>query len=199
MKNKTKIGLLGGAFDPITKGHIQLARFVLNNTDIDQVRLSPCYSHPFNKKMISPTHRLKMCELATALEPKISVFNYEIRYQTTSTYHFLKYLPLQWKMERYDFSYIIGMDNANNFDKWVESEKLKKLIRFIVVSRQGIKANKDEWYKKSPHICLEANDSIMKTSSTQVKNLLKKGEYGKAFDCLHFRVNDYILKNGLYS
>jgi len=44
---KKKIGILGGAFDPITKGHIQIAHFVLLNTDIEEIWIVPCYSHAF--------------------------------------------------------------------------------------------------------------------------------------------------------
>ena len=197
-QKKIQVAILGGAFNPITKGHLQIAHYVLGNTDVEEVWLSPCYSHPYNKAMTSATHRLNMCEMATLLEPKIRVIDCEIRRLLTCTYDFLKYLILKPK---YEFSYIIGMDNANNFDRWIESEKLKKMVRFITVSRQGIKfKEKADWCKKFPHIYLDAGNEIMNISSSQIRRWIEEGDFIKVFDNLPESVYHYaIVKNNLYS
>jgi len=168
--------------------------------DIAEIWFSPCYSHPYDKNMVDPKHRLKMCELVAAREPKIKVFGYEIKYEPYCTYDFLKYLPLQWKMNKYEFSYIIGLDNANSFNRWIESEKLKNMVRFITVSRQGIRPNKKiDWYKKPPHIYLDAKDAIINMSSTQVRKWIEEGNFPKAFDNLHPAVYHYaVAKHNLY-
>ena len=90
---KKKIALLGGAFNPITKGHIQIAEFVLSNSDIEQLWITPCYGHAFNKEMVDFKHRLEMCEIASKDNSKIKVFDYEIRHKLENgTYDFLKRL-----------------------------------------------------------------------------------------------------------
>ena len=92
------------------------------------------------------------------------------------------------------------MDNANTFYRWFNADKLKKLIRFIVVSRQGIKPNpKVTWYKKSPHIYLDAKDSISNISSTKIRKWIKERNYPKAFNSMHYRVYNYaVMKQNLY-
>ena len=199
---KNKIGILDGAFDPITKGHIQIAHFVLDNTDIDEIWVVPCYDHAFSKKMSPPWHRLKMCKLAVREESNIVASNLDVRYEPACTYYFVEGLVKgrYWLPKKYDFSYIIGMDNANTFDRWREADKLRKMIRFIVVPRQGVKEDSNvQWYKKKPHIYLKSDKPIMKTSSTQVRKWIKKGEFSTIFDHLHHDVYKYaVMKNNLY-
>jgi len=199
---KTKIALLGGAFNPITKGHMQAALFVLNSSfSFDEIWLMPCYSHAYQKKMVSPVHRLAMCSLSTLNNVRIKVFDYEIRqkYEGGTYYIIKKLLEDKSFINFYDFSIIIGLDNANTFDMWIEHEKLKRLIRFVVVPRQGTEIDhKINWYLNPPHIYLAAENPIMKVSSTQVRNLLKSGDFTAVKDFLDHTVLDYIGRHNLY-
>jgi cytidyltransferase-like protein len=77
---KVKVAILGGAFDPIHNGHIQVAKFVLNtSTTFDEVWLMPAYNHMSGKNMLPAKHRIKMCELAAKADGRIKVFDYEIK------------------------------------------------------------------------------------------------------------------------
>ncbi len=72
---KTKVALLGGAFDPITSGHIATAQLVLNvSKSFDEVWIMPCCQH-LTKKLTSPEHRLEMCRLASRKGGRIKVFD----------------------------------------------------------------------------------------------------------------------------
>lgn len=202
-KSKIQIGILGGALDPVTIGHIKMAQFVLDLQSklINQVWLMPCNNHMYNKKMSSPEHRLKMCEIATSVDPRIKVFNYEIRHKLRGeTYNMVKRLQDEdFAKNQYDFSIIMGMDNANTFDKWVNYKELEKMIRFVVVSRKGINRNeKVDWYLKAPHIYLVAENEIPETSSTDARKLLQNQEYDKVVDLLNWDVIEYIKKEKLY-
>lgn len=74
---KTKVAILGGAFDPVTKGHIETAQLVLDVTGkFDEVWLMPCYQHLFGKEMTSPEQRLKMVEMAVAVDGRIKAFDH---------------------------------------------------------------------------------------------------------------------------
>jgi cytidyltransferase-like protein len=78
---KYKVALLGGAFNPITNGHIEVAKFVLNTSkEFDEVWLIPAYKHMNNKKLVDFDERFKMCELAIKNDPRIKVFDYEKRH-----------------------------------------------------------------------------------------------------------------------
>ena len=63
---RTRIAILGGAFDPPTLGHIDAALVVLGaRRGIDEVWLTPVGGHRFGKLMTPPHARLAMCNLAT--------------------------------------------------------------------------------------------------------------------------------------
>jgi nicotinate-nucleotide adenylyltransferase len=199
---KTNIAILGGAFDPVTRGHVQVALFVLKACKIfHEVWLMPCFKHIYSKKMTRPEHRLAMCELAAAKHGRVKVFDYEIEKRfDRGTYYLMKeLLDEDFVKNRYDFSLIIGQDNANTFDHWVEHDALKKLIRFVIIPRQGVDADPSvDWYLQSPHIYLAAEKPVMKVSSTEVRELLKKGEYTGTGRLLPPGVLEYIKSNHLY-
>jgi nicotinate-nucleotide adenylyltransferase len=198
---KTKVALLGGAFDPPTIGHIELAKFVLDTSGVfDEVWLVPCYQHMFGKNMTDPKHRLEMCEIATRSDGRLKTFDYEIRKKMKGeTYHFCKTLLSEdFAKHEYDFSIIMGQDNANSFDKWVNYQDLEKMMRFVVVSRGGVEVDQSvNWYYKPPHIYLHSVGQVPQTSSTEVREWLQRGP---AHTCsmLDSEVADYIYENGLY-
>lgn len=196
--NRPKVAILGGSFNPVTLGHLQCARYVINNTDIQQVWLTPCFSHMWNKELLAPHHRYVMCLLATDITDDITPLNFEINNKiTTGTFDFLSLLLAHYP--EIDFSYIIGMDNANQFDKWVRASELKEMVRFIVVSRQGISQNKNSlWYTKSPHIFLNAREDIINISSTIIRNLIKDSRTECLNKYLHPKVLKYIKDQRLY-
>ena len=123
MADKLKVAILGGSFNPVTLGHLQCARYVMDNTDVERVWLTPCFSHMWNKKLLPPNHRYVMCLLATDITSDITPLNFEINNKiTTGTFDFLSLLMAHYP--EIDFSYIIGMDNANQFNKWARANEV---------------------------------------------------------------------------
>jgi len=195
---RKNISILGGSFNMVTIGHIQTAQFVLNNSDCSEVWLMPSYQSIFCKKLISSEHRLKMCEIAAKVDARIKVFDYEIRHKLSGeTFKLVKQLKNDSEYENYDFSFIMAMDNANSFNKWVNYEHLEKMMKFVVVSRKGIERDTNvDWYLQKPHIFLEG-DCAMNVSSTLVRDLLKEKCVGLE-KYLNYDVIQYIIKNNLY-
>ena len=199
---KIKVAILGGAFDPVTKDHLNLAQFVLNTSrTFDEVWLLPCVNHMYGKKMTSVGHRLAMLNLAVKRDARIKVCQYEIENNLSGeTYHTVKrLLEESWAKNQYDFSWIIGMDNANTFDKWVNYELLEKMIRFVVVSSAGRKPDPNiNWYLQPPHIYLEGSDEIGNGSSSMVRAWFMRRDFHKACYLVEEAVSQYIVTNGLY-
>ncbi len=205
---KTKVAILGGAFNPITIGHIQTAQFVLNTSgEFDEVWLMPAYHHMYNKDMVSAEHRLKMCEIAAKVDGRIKVFDYEIKHKLGGeTYNLFKRLKQEEFNNTYNFSMIIGLDNANTFDKWVNFQELERMVRFVVVPRKGY--DRDEnvtWYLEKPHIYLKGESDIIQISSTSMREKLKDFyNESKTDDLINLKsglnsdVLKYILDNNLY-
>lgn len=190
---KTKVALLGGAFNPIHNGHIELARAVLNwSKTFDEVWLLPCYQHINGKELVDAQTRLEWCKLAASVDGRIKVCDYEIKHQLKGeTFHFVKrLLDEDFAKHEYDFSMIIGLDNANTFDKWVNYEYLEKMIRFVVVPRQGeVRDPSVNWYLKEPHIYLHPEEPISEISSTQIRVRFKTFYRDKT--------EEYFLQNNL--
>lgn len=212
---KTKVAIYGGAFNPITNGHIQVARFLLNTSkEFDEVWIMPAYQHMYGKEMVSPEHRLKMCELAASVDKRIKIFPFEIENKLQGeTYYFVKKLKEETLNEQYHFSIVIGLDNANTFDKWVNYELLERLIRFVVMPRKGYKPIDNAWYFKEPHIYLHEDPDALEVSSTEIREMIKGIEHVSHYSNSAFYVEEaqqklctkispevykYIIKNKLY-
>lgn len=177
---KTSVAIIGGAFDPIHEGHIALARFLLNVREFDCVWLMPCYQHMYGKKMASPEHRLEMCRLATQGDGRIHVSDYEItRKLSGETYNLVSHLLQEdFAKNEFDFSLVIGTDNANTFDKWVNYQDLERMIRFVVVNRKGMERDPNvNWYMKPPHLYFDTASIDLASvvpgySSTQIRQCI---------------------------
>jgi nicotinate-nucleotide adenylyltransferase len=199
---KYTVAILGGAFDPVTLGHISVAQHVLKSTSFfDEVWLMPCYKHMYNKKMESSDHRLKMCELAVQAHGSIRVCPYEIEQRLAGeTYQLVKTLMEEdFAKHQYDFSFVIGMDNANTFDLWVNFRELERMVRFVVVPRPGIVGDDSVlWYRRPPHIVLPPSNSIVDTSSTYARNAICRGDFKAVENSLDPKVMEYIREHHLY-
>lgn len=199
---KYKVAILGGAFDPITNGHIEVAKFVLNTSgEFDEVWLLPAYKHMYNKPMEDAHHRIEMCKLAAKVDRRIKVWDFEISNQLSGeTYNLFKRIKEDPITEQYQFSMIIGMDNALTFDKWVNFEELERMARFIIIPRKGIQMDpKVNWFLKEPHIFLNNENNIPEISSTVIRELLKKGNKEKILlKYINSEVYNYIWSNVLY-
>jgi nicotinate-nucleotide adenylyltransferase len=205
---KTKVAIYGGAFDPITIGHIRVAQVLLNSSrEFDEVWLMPVYQHMYGKKMADPEHRLAMCSLA-AKDGRIKVSDYEVKHQLAGeTYNLVKrLLDEQFAKDEYEFSVAIGQDNANTFHKWHNYEHLENMIRFVVIPRLGVPFDpKVNWYLKPPHIYIapDNDEDLVQISSTDIRGMLKGGgcRFGddKTVDqYLDADVLKYIYQHKLY-
>lgn len=197
---KINVAILGSACDPVTLGHIQVAQYILQTSRVfDEVWLMPCYQHMYNKEMQAPEHRLAMCELATQQDGRIRVDDFEIRSKLRGeTFNTVtRLLDEDRAKHQYDFSWVIGMDNANTTDQWVNFDQLEKMIRFVVVPRQGYQPEA-KWFHQPPHIYLgDCEDPIMEVSSSQFKEW-HRAQDPKARECVNPAVYDYIRSHNLY-
>ena len=204
---KTSVAILGGAYNPIHNGHIQLAQFVLNTTnEFDEVWLMPPYEHMFGKNMVDAEHRLEMCKLAAKVDNRIKVFDYEIHNKLKGeTYYFFKRLKEEKEImgqpaENFRFAMIIGLDNANIFHKWINFENLEKLARFVIIPRKGVERDLNvDWYLKPPHLFLNSETTIMDISSTEIREKLNNQiEEHEILKYLDKNVWEYIINHNLY-
>lgn len=136
-----KIALFGGTFDPVHRGHLELAALARETCGIDQVIFVPCARSPFkdHPTEANPKQRVEMLHLALdSIEAKdwAEVSRFEIdrsppSYSWETVSHYRERYPqarLHW---------ILGADQWEQIDRWAEPEKLRNWLHFIVVTRQG--------------------------------------------------------------
>lgn len=206
---KLNVAILGGAFSPITVGHVAVAELILNTSSVfDLIWIMPCYKHMYGKKMVLAKHRLEMCRLATQHDRRIVVSDYEIKNKLGGETYYLakKLFNEDFAKHKFDFSFVIGLDNALTFNKWQNFEDLERMARFIVVPRPGyVEKNSNAWYMKSPHMFLCPEKGLPDISSTQIRDNLRvmwQVASGMAYNFINKNLNSevfkYIRENGLY-
>ncbi len=132
-----KIGLLGGAFDPVHLGHLAVARAVLNELKLDKVWFLPSGCHRFKDQVASFQMRRGWLAKALAKEEAFEVKDWdkgdgEVCY----TADLLERLPSQG----YQYFFIIGEDNAGALSSWHRFQWLLEKVRFVVVARKSQKS-----------------------------------------------------------
>ena len=168
-----KIGLYFGSFNPIHVGHLIIADFVANNSDLDQVWLIVSPQNPLKSSstLLNEHHRLQLARLATEDNVKLHVSNIEFKLPRPSyTIDTLAYV--KEKYPEHTFSVIIGSDSYQNIHKWKNYELLLKECRFIIYKRPGF----DVDLKNQENLPLVLNAPLLDISSTYIRETIRKGK-----------------------
>lgn len=198
-----KIGIYGGSFDPIHKGHIYMAESAMKQFSLDRLLLMPSYISPnkADETLVTSEHRIAMCQLASKHNPNISVSDYEASLSKVS----YTYLTMQAFQKRYpndERYFIMGGDSLDYFEKWIHPEIIAECAHILVLERE--KFTVDEMEEKIAHIksCFPASISIIRSkpfcaSSTDIKKQLLNNPK----ECpkeLNTDVYEYICAHHLY-
>ncbi|MEW6729746.1 MAG: nicotinate-nucleotide adenylyltransferase [Acidobacteriota bacterium] len=133
-----RIGILGGTFDPIHNGHLEMACRVKSFCDCDRLLILPAYSPPHKTKesITSSYHRYAMAVMATNSLADIEVSRLELeapaRPYTVQTIAQLKELH-----RNAELFFIMGADSFRELESWREYRRLLASCHIVVVSRPG--------------------------------------------------------------
>ena len=170
----TKIGLFFGSFNPIHIGHLILANYILEKSDMEQLWFVVSPQNPFKEKksLLKDYHRLDMVNLALKNYPKMRASNIEFSLPkpsyTTDTLAYLKE-----KYPENSFALIMGEDNLKNLHKWKNSENLVENNQIIVYPRKIEAENLEEnLLLNHPNISL-IEAPIIELSATQIREMIK--------------------------
>ena len=211
-----KIGLLGGSFDPVHLGHLDLAQQILKSFHLDKVIFIPNFKSPYfaqRKKLLSSKHRFKMLELALKFRDNLSVDNFEIQkgnisYTLSTLKHFYK--------KNTSLYFITGIDTFKTMASWYRYQELFTLTHFVVVPRasqtlpkpshilpkkfftKNFKKvpHKEIWKHLSNHKIFYKKIKTLPISSSTVREKIKKGMNVK--NLISKEVYKYIEKTSLY-
>ena len=132
------IALFGGSFDPPHIGHEKIAYLALQSLEIDKLIIMPTYLNPFkNSFFFEPNLRLNLCKKLWQNLKKVEISDYEIsQNRPVPTIDSVKFIYSKFKITK--FYLIIGADNLNSLEKWYKFDELKKLVNFVIISRNDI-------------------------------------------------------------
>jgi nicotinate-nucleotide adenylyltransferase len=140
MKNspKEKSGILGGTFDPITLGHLGLARDIQEKINLDRIWFIPTWQSP-HKQDQPPTdanHRLSMLKEALVPYPHFEISEIELN-QKAISYTINTLTTLQNQHPNTDWYLILGMDTFRDFATWKNVREILESVHLAVSTRPG--------------------------------------------------------------
>lgn len=175
--SKTKsVGLFFGSFNPIHIGHLILANYILENSDMDQLWFVVSPQNPFKEKksLLSDYNRLDMVELAIKKYPKMRASNVEFSLpQPSYTIDTLTYL--HEKHPETDFCLIMGEDNLKSFHKWKNYQKLVDHHQIIVYPRHYNEDRETSPNLRHPNISI-IDAPIIELSATEIRRMIKSSK-----------------------
>jgi len=208
MKN---VAVMGGAFDPVHRDHVTVAKLCLENELCDEVWFVPSPDRWDKTLNASPEDRFAMLELVTSDEPRFILSDEEIRQgDFRGSYVFLQ--KLKEHFPENNFRLLVGADSYENIPHWRDplhfygteynGHLLLRDFELIVFARNGYPepdrvAHAEKGY--APLSWLGKNEGFVgKFSSTAIRKELFCNR-GKKPEGLAPEVYDYIIKNDLYN
>ncbi len=137
------IAVFGGSFDPPHIGHEQIVHKVIDSLDIDKLIIVPTFLNPFKTKYhFEPQIRFEFLNKLFENDIKVTVSDFEIlNNKPTPTIKTIQHFKNIYNPSK--IYLIIGSDNLEKLHLWDNFEKLKELVHFVVISRDGYEAKND--------------------------------------------------------
>ena len=220
------IALFGGTFDPIHRGHLNVARAAARRFRLREVWFIPADIPPHKQKALitSYFHRYSMVTLAVANEPDflpslLEAPEPEAHMERRPSYTIDTIRKVKAGLRRGDRLYfLIGMDAFRDIAKWHKAEELLRECEFIVAARPGyslenvvsslpkalrprlkeLRAGRLEEALRRRGITLHLlPETHEDISATHIRRAMKK-HGGQLKKLVPDAVADYIRKEGLY-
>ena len=186
-----RIGILGGTFNPIHKGHLRLAGAAKRKLKLDKVIFVPANIPPHKKDLdiLPAKERYKMAGIAIKNKPSFDISDYEIK--TGGTSYSIRTLEAFKKKfgKKTKLFFITGSDSLPQLKTWKDIGKFTKLAEFIVAARPGYKV------AGAPGVKI-IRIPTLNISSTIIRQRIKNGLSAKKL--LSKEVYSYIIRKGFY-
>tara|TARA_B110000438_G_C15673762_1_gene589298 strand:+ start:352 stop:918 length:567 start_codon:yes stop_codon:yes gene_type:complete len=186
-----RLGILGGSFDPIHFGHLNIAAKSLISLNLDKVIFAPL-NIPWSKKtasVVPARHRVNMIEIAIKSNNKFEISMADIeRGGVSYSIDLVNDINNSFDSIK-DIYLIIGDDNISSLIEWKNYDLLNKQVKFVVASRQKkISNNNKNFYY--------LNNNKLLVSSTKIKENIRTNN--SISDMVPKEVINYIKINNIY-
>lgn len=166
-----KIGLYFGSFNPVHTGHLIIANYLGNYTELDQVWFIVSPQNPLknSNSLINENHRKHLIDLAIEGENKLRSSNIEFKLPRPS-YTIDTLTHLSDKYPQHQFSVIMGSDAFSNIKRWKNYGVLLKSYSIYIYERPGFKV-KSEMITENIKV-LDA--PLLQISSTHIREMIQQ-------------------------
>ena len=187
------VGLFFGSFNPIHIGHLIIANYMANFTDLDEVWMMVSPHNPLKdqKSLANMYDRLEMAKLALENAENIRVSDFEFQLpQPSYTIDTLTHLSEKYPGRQ--FSLIMGADNLLSLKKWKNYELILRDYHIYVYPRPGFENSE---FLQHPSVTV-TNSPLMEISSTFIRKSLKENKNVQFF--IPDKVLEFIDSKNLY-
>ena len=182
-----KIGLYFGTFNPIHVGHLVIANYMAQYTELEQVWLVVSPQNPLKDKstLLTDHHRLMLVKIAIDDNPSLRASDIEFNLSKPSyTATTLAYLKDTY--HDYEFSLIMGEDNLRTLHKWfnhdviIQQHKIYVYPRVLTVQEEvelaSINTNVENKFRHNSNVIFCENAPVMKVSASFIRQSIKEGK-----------------------
>jgi nicotinate-nucleotide adenylyltransferase len=173
-----KTGLFFGSFNPVHIGHLVIANFMMEFSDLRQLWFVVSPQNPLKEKktLLADYHRLELTRLAVEDDERFAVSDIEFSMPRPSyTIDTLTYLSEKYPGR--EFMLIMGSDGLKTFHRWKNADLVAQRYHRLVYPRPGFKKEMTE----QQHNITLVEAPLMEISSTFIRKSIRQGK-----DMRHF-------------
>ena len=189
-----KTGLFFGSFNPVHIGHLAIANYIIEYTDLERLWFVISPHNPLKQKesLLPDQTRLELMELAINDDERFTICDIEFRMPKPSyTIDTLTYLSE--KYPKSEFVLILGSDSLLTFHKWKNYDQIVDRFHRIVYPRLN---DQSADYGSHKNITVLSEAPKMEISSSFIRNAIRKGKNIRFF--LPEKVYNYVIDYNLY-
>lgn len=189
-----KIGLFFGSFNPIHVGHMILANYMLEYTDLDSIQFVVSPHNPMKDKesLIEESERLKLINMALVDNEKMKASDIEFKMPKPS-YTIDTLNLLQQRSQENEYVIIMGTDNLENLEKWKGYEQILSNYQIYVYCRSLSDGGK---LKAHPKVKM-CDAHLVELSSTFIRQAIKENKDIR-YLVPSLAIWNYIKRKGFY-
>lgn len=213
---KKDIAIIGGTFDPVHNGHIDMAKYLSDNYLADEIWMLPSYNSPHKNSDTKNSFidRVNMLKIAFPDDKNIKISTFEKEYYENSgdvkTYTLDILDAISKKYLNIHIYFIVGFDSIKDISKWHNYQELLRKYFFYIFDRKDnefttIEQKKiyiDNLGNKFCHhrVAELLNHTVPDISSTHIRELLKDNinNKEKLLKMIPEKVYNYIVEHNLY-